>query len=1060
MEKPKRKSSHVLWIIFGLMAIFFLILLALFALLSVNLSIQSKKDFNSRPLVLIHAPLNHDRVETGSAVLVHATARQGTGGVHQVELWVDDTLVASRQAPEGTTPASMVLSESWLPAVPGSHVLIVRATSADGVQGQAAVTVLVTEGDQEAATGTYLVEEGDTLASIAEEHSTISEDLAELNPEIEDGEPAAGDELTVPDVEEGSPDGEGEAGISEEGGIEDVSDEAEAAPEPEDDPPGGLDLSGLVFEFFGTFMSPSAPVEPVGLKLEGLLLRSWGGEESMHCFISLANQPPRWVPDADGNPSTDETFPSLERGWWDVQPYLAGEAAPVIYWPDNRDLTFTASCVGVAAGGTDALELGTFDLSIPPEKWDGSAQHAEVVGAEGHLYLQYRVSRQAADPRAFPLFLDPGMTPPTNVRLDERRNSLRWDYSPRPDEEAITGFRIYLNGNLQWVEDASTLESGLPYEWFNPPCGATYNFAVTAYRYELPDGPESPSGEVSITTPAEGCQREIQINLISLETLDLGGDGRYEDRGGDVGPPYGSFFANEWQVSFDTRVTSGGGGSLDVPIGLTHNTLYNIGSISADPAWRFSGVPYTVVGIPPGGSFEFGFRILDDDTGRCHNSDDPGCDDLVCEGQSFIYQDSSTGELDRNHEGVLTSEDERCRLTYTFGPAFSSPVGSGVPGWEPMPWIDVEDVLIDPVSGKMQIPIINSGTATWPWHDLEVEIQTRSGESLGVYTWENYVLEAGQGAVLEHPDILLEAPYDACVLIDPNNLVMEQYEAHDILYHNPVCPVLPDLVIDDVHFDAAGGGQLFVTVTNTGEARLDNRTLKLQVLLPDGSPAYLFSSWPNVSLNPNESRIFELSAVNESMRSRLENGYTMYVDPDLIIPESSEENNSYDIMASAQLKVWWCDSYIPHYHGLGSATRLHLKVEVVRGSAAETVYEANRSNTLTSMETYAYEYNHCYQQGCNFSLSCDVSSPVFRVAGDEALRVSVRGEFRAGSYGDFESLGSGSQTWRAAQNWGAFPAEDESDWGFDSSRRISVVPGLGMLNPEPWWSEVCILEVP
>ena len=149
-----------------------------------------------------------------------------------------------------------------------------------------------------------------------------------MNPEAEAGEPAAGDELTVPDVEVGAPEGEGEAGIPEEGGIEDVSDEPEAAPEPEDDPPGGLDLSGLVFEFFGAFMSPSAPAEPVGLKLEVLQLRSWGGEESLHCYISLANQPPRWVPDTDGDPSTDETFPSLDRGWWEVQPYLAGGCNP------------------------------------------------------------------------------------------------------------------------------------------------------------------------------------------------------------------------------------------------------------------------------------------------------------------------------------------------------------------------------------------------------------------------------------------------------------------------------------------------------------------------------------------------------------------------------------------------------------------------------------------------------------------------------------------------------------------------------------------------------------
>ena len=266
-------------------------------------------------------------------------------------------------------------------------------------------------------------------------------------------------------------------------------------------------------------------------------------------------------------------------------------------------------------------------------------------------------------------------------------------------------------------------------------------------------------------------------------------------------------------------------------------------------------MPYTVVNVPVGGSLEIGYSIMDMDTGSCNDSGDPGCDDLVCDGLLSIGEDSPDNALDYHRESTLTSENGRCRVTYSFGPAAGSPLGTGVPGWEPMPWIDVEDVIIDQATGRVAVPIRNTGSAAWPRHDLQVELQTRSGESLGISTFENYTIEAGQHAVL-HPDILLEPPYDACVLVDPNNLVMEEFEAHGILYHSPVCPVLPDLVIDDVHFDAAGGGQLFVTVTNTGEARLDDRTLKLQVFLPDGSPAYLFSSWPNVSLNPNESQDF------------------------------------------------------------------------------------------------------------------------------------------------------------------------------------------------------------
>ena len=93
------------------------------------------------------------------------------------------------------------------------------------------------------------------------------------------------------------------------------------------------------------------------------------------------------------------------------------------------------------------------------------------------------------------------MTAPTNVAVNEMSNSPDLGLPAGADEEAITGFRIYLNGTLQWVEDAEHAGASLPPEWFNPPCGSTYTFAVTAYRFDLPDGPESPPGEAAITSP-------------------------------------------------------------------------------------------------------------------------------------------------------------------------------------------------------------------------------------------------------------------------------------------------------------------------------------------------------------------------------------------------------------------------------------------------------------------------------------------------------------------------------------------------------------------------------
>jgi len=1053
MTPKKSKRSRGCLVILVLAAAFLLLAALLAGAYGFFLVRQRETARNARPMVLIHEPLNHDRVTAGSLVEVLATARLGSG-LRRVEVYADDALVAVRDAPAGKAPARMAISESWLPTAPGNHVLIVRAISAGGVTGQAAVTLQVLENDETMA-GVFVVQAGDTLADIAAEAGTTPEDLADLNPELAGSEPSAGDELMIPEGE--APAADAEDSVPPAGG----SPEGEAAgagepPVPEDDPPEGPAFSDLLFQAVPFVERAFADDAPSGLKLELPALQTSGGEENLHCYIGLGSEPPRWVPDADGDPATDESFTPLPGGNWDVQPFLAGDAAPLIYWPADRALPVTVTCVGVAGGGTDALDLGTLELSAPPGEWDGTTRSASAGGAEGSFAVQYRISRQEANPRGIPLYLDPGLAAPTNVHLDERRNSLRWDYTSFPDQENITGFRVYLNGSLQWVEDARDRESGLPYEWFNPPCGSTYTFSVSAYRYELPDGPESPPGTVSISTPAEGCQREVQINFLTLETFNLGSDGRYERRGGDVGPPYGSFFANEWQLSFDAR-SPGRGSSLDEPIGLTHNTLYNLGEIAADPVWRFSGLPYNVVPVPVDGEFEFGFRIMNENTGRCHDSDDPGCDDVVCEGMDFAHT-----SLDHDQEGTLTSENGRCRLTYSFGPAPGSPVGSSVPGGEPKPWINVEDVIIDGTTGRMQIPVRNTGTATWPWKDLQVRLQTRSGESLGLYTWENFALETGQRTVLEHPDILLDAPYDACVVIDPNNLVLEEPEATGVLSHGPVCPQMPDLVISDVRFDTTGSRSLQVAVQNIGESALKNRNLKLQVFLNDGTPASLIRSWPVASLEINELRMFELSGIDDSLRGRMQGGYSVVVDPNESIPESGEENNRFSVPGSARLKVWWCDTSVPHYHGLGSTVRLWLTADVLREPQAETVFEASRSDTITAYESFYYGYNHCMDQGCNIYSSCSYESGVFTVYGDEPLRITIRGDFLAGSVGSREDLGTAVRVFTSSDAWGSSPMLDENDAPvFNECQPFPAVPPLDSVDdPDPWGSMVCIGQLP
>ncbi len=994
------------------------------------------RSFNSRPLVLLHSPVNHTQVKSGDGVLVHATIRT-KNGIARAELWADDVLVATRTITDGSKPPSLVFSENWIASTTGNHVLIVRAFSADGTDGQASTVVEVRESGEANGT-TYTVQEGDTAESIASNYGTTPEELAASNPDLGSGAPTPGDELVIPDSEpptalEEPPTAEGD----------DVP-----APEGESPAESGFDFFG----FFGTLegLIPQDG-ELTGLRVEILSLQTGESLEGLHCYVGFGGAPPRWYPDADNDQSTDESFSQDGPTNWNVQEHFAAGSAPVIFWPRNEPISLSVSCVGIAAGGTDALELGRWEEDIDPERWTGMPLSGNASGADGSFEFTFRITRV----NSIPLFLDTGMTPPTNARIDDRRISLRWDYDPPADEEPITGFRIYLNGNLQWVESADARESGLPYEWLNPPCGSTYTFNVTAYRFGLPDGPESLPAIAIVQPEAIDCQREVLITFLTLETFDLGGDGSYEDRHGDVGPAYGYFFANEQQITFN-----GGhlGPGLDMPSGFSHNSTYDLMAMSADSGWHFNGMPALVVDVPDGGTFEFGYNIMDEDSGDCDDSDDPGCDDPICEGLSMIYDENSpAGYFDEQNEGALTSEDGRCRVTYRWGPAAGSPVGSGVPGWEPLPWIDVESFDIDETTGQVRINIRNNGTATWPWRDLDVELRNRDGTSLGIYTWEGFVLEPGQRTVLESPQMRVDAPFDACVLIDPYNSVLEEYERSGALYHNPICPRLPDLTINNVQFDSSGGGRILVTVQNIGDGTVENRDLNLQTFFADGSPAYLVDTDSIVTLAPRETRVFDIPGVTESARNSLANGYTVVVNRDGIIPESDTENNSFSV-SPYQLQMWWCDARIPHYRGLGSTARMFLTVEVINATSTRAVFEASRTDTLSSRETFAYGYNHVWEQGhSDIYFSCNETSEPFNILGDESLRISIHADFLAGSAGDRENLGTANETY-TADRFNLFPVNAANS--FDNyCPRYNVIPPLGMLEPEPWFSSVCIGQI-
>jgi hypothetical protein len=945
-----KKSNKRLLIIIGLLFLVGLIVLGVV----LGWFYNRGKRLTSRPLVLIHSPISNDQYQVGDGILVHATAREDQG-LKRIELWVNDSLVDALDA-EKPTPTNLVFASSWIPTYVGEHQIIVLAISADDIQGQSSLSVYTIEANED-GTGVHTVEEGETMESIAEDHGSSVEELSDLNPGLDPGDPSPGDDMIVPDDEP-------------------TSEEPPSPPEGDREAPfpaGDAPLMGTMFDVFGLF---SPPAGQVTLRLELPGLRTWISYDGLHCYVSLAGSLPQWYPDQDNNQATDESFEALERGWWNTEDTLVGDNAPIINWPGDQPLPATISCVGVAGGGTEAVELGQIELEIPPEEWNGIRHPVEIDGEGGHLLIETRVTRLSEYSRAVPKWPDPDMTEPSNVRLNEENRTIEWDYEPRDDEEPIDGFRIYLNENLQWVEQEDARESRLPVEWFNPPCASTYTFGVTAYRIEGSDWPESYPGVFDLTQHREGCTRQIQVTFLSLETFHLGGDGRYEDRRGDVGPAYGVFYANRDSVSFDHGHEGSGTN------GLSHNSTYNLAEVAGDRSWHFDGPNSVVTDVPLGGQLRVGFVIEDRDSGRCRYEGDRGCDDMICRG----VHPPITEELfdfDAVHRSSITSDDGRCRVEFEFRPGPDSPVGTRGEGGEPLPWLQLIDFHVDEGTGETTVEMQNQGTAEWPGRRLTVELQTMDGHSLGHSVFEDVEIPVGEFETIRIPRTTPEPLFDVCVVLDSMDEVLELHERSGSMIHYPICPQVPDLIVEEAYYESHAGGRVRAIVRNRGIGEIDNRTLTVELKYPDGDLMIDPIFYSGISFAPGEIRTIEIPGLGDSVRDRMAGGYIVTINSDEAVLEESYENNSYTVEEGTRLSVYLSTIVVPY--GARDIVEIHVDVYARTGRVRDRqVADWNITQDI-DWSTYV---EHADRVSSTFH-DYEYYEPWFDIYGDEPLEVVV-----------------------------------------------------------------------
>jgi len=883
MDKSKKRWLIVLGIVLLIGLIVIVLTLGWFA--------RRGKAFESRPLVLIISPDNYDQYQTGEGILIQATARE-ENGLSRMEVWINDSLVEAIDA-EVEETTNLELLSYWVPTSAGKQKIIVRATSSDGVDGQGMVEIY-TLASEDDGNGIYSVEDGDTLASIAEEHGSSPDELEDLNPGLGADGLSPGDELIVPDTEPA-----GDGGLPPDGDGGD--------PPPVDPGPPLIDFPISIVE-----MIRLNTEEMATLRVEVTALRTWEEYGRLHCYVGLADSLPQWYPDRDRNQGTDEYFENLGRGWWDTEATLQGDAAPVIQWPTDQPLPASIYCIGTN-GGTEAVELEKLELNIPPEQWNGIKYPVIVDGLGGRLLVETRVSQGTT---AIPIRLDPSMTVPTNVRADEEDGRLEWEYYPEPDELPIDGFRIYVDGTLQWAVSADVWFSRIPAEWFEPPCGETYSLSVTAFRVEGDDWPESYHARVE--TEQTECTRQVEVTFITLETFNLGGDGNYEERDGDVGPAYGGFGANRARLSFDQGREYRGSGQLGTPEGLSHHSSYDLIALAAAGRWQFSSpVPMLVAEVPADGILRISAGIMDRDSGRCRYEGDRGCDDRLCSGTHppipFDELIASNGEILRSE---IISRNSRCRFEFEYRlvDAEAGPE-RGNEGIPPLPWLQYIDMDVDPISGDITVELQNTGTGEWAGFPLRIEIQSPDGALLS-----DYILEDIEIPVDGYETITLSSPgmepiFDICIFLDPEDEVVEFYErAGGALVHYPICPGLPDLSIETASYELRDGGWLDVTVQNIGEDDLENRVIAFELRFPD-RPVTMTDRFFTVPQNipAGETRVISLR-LDDRVRANMPPGYDLEINPDRTIVERSYENNLFSVREGTRLAIHLNKIHVPYDH--------------------------------------------------------------------------------------------------------------------------------------------------
>jgi len=290
---------------------------------------------------------------------------------------------------------------------------------------------------------------------------------------------------------------------------------------------------------------------------------------------------------------------------------------------------------------------------------------------------------------------------------------------------------------------------------------------------------------------------------------------------------------------------------------------------------------------------------------------------------------------------------------------------------------------VDGDTGETTVEVQNTGTAEWPGRRLLIELQTRDGHSLGHFIFDDVEIPVGEYETVHIPRTTPDPLFDVCVVIDSMDEVLELYERSGGMTHYPICPLLPDLTIQEAYYGSRIGNRVRAVVRNRGTGEIDNRTLVVELRQPDGDLLIDPISYTGISFAPGEVRTIEIPGLDDSVRDRMVEGYSVIVNSDESIVEESYENNSYSIDEGTRLSLYWSTVHVPY--GAGEDVEIHIDAYVLNGRV--------RNRQVADWDiTQDIDWDSCseYEHSCSLTFfDYEYYEPWFDVIGDEPLEIVV-----------------------------------------------------------------------